>query len=124
MNFIYLDSILIFLAGVSALIVYMQDSHPKEKDKGKDVSILLMGIAATIGGLIIFLLELFKITINYGLIFGILSLIIGFYALITYIKDRYLKGENRGFKNIKVLFAGILGIIWGVILIKYGVALL
>lgn len=122
MNFIYIDSILIFLAGVSAMIVYMQDSNLPKKDKGKDVSILLMGIAATIGGLIIFLLELFKITINYGLIFGILSLIIGFYALITYLKDRYLKGGNRGFKNIKVLFAGVLGIIWGALLIKDGVA--
>lgn len=54
-----INSAAVFLMGVYLLILYKKDPFPKEKDMEKNVSTLLMGIVATIGGLICLLRDLF-----------------------------------------------------------------
>ena len=57
LNYIY--SAVLFLMGVLLLILYKKDPFPKEKDMGKNVSTLVIGIVTTIGGLISLLRDLF-----------------------------------------------------------------
>lgn len=57
LNYIY-SAVLIFI-GVLLLIVYIKDPYPKEEDFGKNISMLITGIAVIICGIILLLQELF-----------------------------------------------------------------
>lgn len=59
MNINYIYSIAAILIGVLLLIVYIKDPYPKEEDFGKNISMLITGIAVIICGIILLLQELF-----------------------------------------------------------------